>query len=121
MRISDWSSDVCSSDLCQKLDLPSRLLHPHIHLGRGIEGHLRSIFQNRKLSLAYFGRIGGGPHGEPHQPHREGQHHARGHRPRGPRGHAAAPPARHVEPAPPPRPLPHHVPPPPPHTDHVRP
>src|SRR3546814_8224046 len=45
---------------CQKLELPSRLLHPPLHLGRGIEGHLRSIFPNRKLPLAYFGRIGGG-------------------------------------------------------------
>src|SRR3546814_20942251 len=30
MRISDWSSDVCSSDLVSEITTPYRAKHPHV-------------------------------------------------------------------------------------------
>src|SRR3546814_8443861 len=44
MRISDWSSDVCSSDLAHEPDQAAPHLFPHAHppaLDRGVIEHFR--------------------------------------------------------------------------------
>src|SRR3546814_2467014 len=35
MRISDWSSDVCSSDLCTQLDIRPRGIRQHLRIAAG--------------------------------------------------------------------------------------
>src|SRR3546814_12280980 len=53
MRISDWSSDVCSSDLPRRPDL----LIEHLHIIQGRYGHLsarhlRALSSEMKLPMA---------------------------------------------------------------------
>src|SRR3546814_4236641 len=58
MRISDWSSDVCSSDLAQ--------VCPHVGVERagGVQPHLRSVRQPEFLYIAGAGTVVGGPGGD---------------------------------------------------------
>src|SRR3546814_20905138 len=65
MRISDWSSDVCSSDLGQLRDGPGRLGDPRPHHGTGDagrrttpgarSGRVLSMLSIRGLSVSYAG------------------------------------------------------------------
>src|SRR3546814_17410148 len=45
MRISDWSSDVCSSDLIR---------HDHLTIGRGGEGRLRGVGEFQPCFVEFF-------------------------------------------------------------------
>src|SRR3546814_3202560 len=62
MRISDWSSDVCSSDLAVEIDMPDR----QSHFGRGVAldpaidrrmVDRNAAFRQHFLKVAIAGRI----------------------------------------------------------------
>src|SRR3546814_18029817 len=49
MRISDWSSDVCPSDLCKARIGRSYLLHPRMHVRAAIEMGLHTAARRTGL------------------------------------------------------------------------
>src|SRR3546814_9454740 len=56
MRISDWSPDVCSSDLVAGKARRIKILGTHYTLYRGADGHMRLVQDrcpHRGTSLAY--------------------------------------------------------------------
>src|SRR3546814_8027457 len=54
MRISDWSSDVCSSDLYERIaDAPARLLDRAGEVYLGYDGSYRSNFSSNASASAY--------------------------------------------------------------------
>src|SRR3546814_16459158 len=59
MRISDWSSDVCSSDLLRGIHFVENLLDRGL-FARGIDGDLRRLAHQAGRQRADCGGIGGG-------------------------------------------------------------
>src|SRR3546814_14512781 len=55
MRISDWSSDVCSSDLLENLELGAHIAQPVIDVERGTRGQ-RAPDHTRRLDRRQFGQ-----------------------------------------------------------------
>src|SRR3546814_7990143 len=49
MRISDWSSDVCSSDLPRQIEAARRLKAPVVELHTGLYAHLQDHARTAEL------------------------------------------------------------------------
>src|SRR3546814_16104097 len=70
MRISDWSSDVCSSDLCRTCDSNSGKLPPKVSLKAGVaKAHATTSAQpdNLRLMTASPEDVGSTRPASPHQ------------------------------------------------------
>src|SRR3546814_7343132 len=60
MRISDWSSDVCSSDLAD-IAHHTRMVAVIAAMGRKVEGHRKALLTRRQIAAVEgVGLLGGG-------------------------------------------------------------
>src|SRR3546814_1647479 len=68
MRISDWSSDLCSSDLSHEVEPPATLAPAsrcrchrvkHVRRNDGLQGRLCWLLQKRDEAVPNLGELGG--------------------------------------------------------------